>query len=210
MTKACSPQIEAWPHTNAQSSAIEECISLGPYHEPLLEHTMELYKFHRATELAQNFAALLAPGIKELLTRTDKNSVSPIILIPVPLHKRRIQERGFDQNLLLAQQLCNIIKKSMPEKSIQYRDDLVIRTRHTAHQTTVAANKRMMNLESAFALTPAASEIIPHETIILVDDIVTTGATLNTLAATLSPLKAKNIYAVSVLRSGEQGRANVP
>ncbi len=198
MTKVCHPQIEAWPHI---PSSIESFISLGLYHEPLLEHAMDLYKFHRATELARDFAALLAPGMQELLTRTDQSSLSPIILIPVPLHKRRIRERGFDQNLLLAKMICHFLQAGLPEQSIHYRDDLVIRTRHTKHQTTVTANERITNLENAFELTSVASSAIPNATVILIDDIVTTGATLNELAGVVHSLQPRIMHAASVLRS---------
>jgi ComF family protein len=197
---ACHPQIELWNHG---ANEIKKFVSLGLYHQPLLENAMDLYKFHRATELATLFATLLSPGISELLnTRNlDVTRDSPIILIPAPLHKHRIRERGFNQNLLLAQKITDELVQLFDRTLVTCRNDLIIRTRHTKHQTTVGAQQRATNLENAFALRPEAKDILPNATVILIDDIVTTGATLNELAHTIAPTKPLTIYAASVLRS---------
>ncbi len=224
IVNACDPQIELWNRsvvtdstTNAtlKKSRINKFVSLGLYHQPLLETAMDLYKFHRATELAAVFAKLLAPGITELINGTfadSRTAPSPIILIPVPLHKRRIRERGFNQNLLLAEKIVQEIRQThaeiLPHQEITCRNDLLIRTHHTKHQTTVTAQERAKNLENAFALTPGAELILNNATIILIDDIVTTGATLNELAATItraqSAIQSAEIHTASVLRSPKQ------
>ncbi len=203
----CEPSIEPWPHTDTLHSPhqITQHVSIGPYNTTILETAMDLYKFHRATELADVFATLLAPGIHQLIADAaagaPQNPPQSICIIPVPLHPRRIRERGFDQNLLLAQKITDELTQVFGRSTVTCRSDLIIRTRHTAHQTTVAANERVHNLEDAFTLTATAKTLLPHATIIFVDDIVTTGATLNTLAATVSPLQPTAVNAASVLRS---------
>src|SRR5690606_11682872 len=95
----------------------------------------------------------------------------PDCLLPVPLHAKRLRERGFNQSLLLAQSLSLQFK-------IPLAADLVIRQRETAVQSGMNARARRRNVRNAFALTGNA---LPPR-IAIVDDVVTTGSTTDEIA----------------------------
>jgi len=99
----------------------------------------------------------------------------PDALIPVPLHRARLRQRGYDQALELARPLARSLQVSL-------RDDLLLRTRHTLPQSRLGALQRRRNLRGAFVV-PQGSALPRHVT--LIDDVMTTGATLHAAARTL-------------------------
>ena len=106
-------------------------------------------------------------------------------LVPVPLHKDKLRERGYNQSLYLAQTLAQIA----PGASVL---DCLIRTRFTCTQTRLDRKDRFQNMKNAFALAPRIS-LNPKQTYILIDDVFTTGSTLNACAEALSLAGVKHI-----------------
>ncbi|MFW2478750.1 MAG: double zinc ribbon domain-containing protein [Lentimonas sp.] len=100
------------------------------------------------------------------------------ILVPVPLHPTKLRERGFNQSDKIAQMLENITKQRSKV------ENLLIRTRFTQTQTHLNREQRHQNVKNAFALAPNAV-VIPDQQYILVDDVFTTGSTLNACAQIL-------------------------
>jgi ComF family protein len=92
----------------------------------------------------------------------------PQLILPVPLHPRRLRERGYNQALELAKPLARAL-------GVACRHDLLQRTRHTDAQTGLDAAERRRNLRKAFALRQ--STVLPDHVVVL-DDVFTTGATL--------------------------------
>lgn len=115
-----------------------------------------------------------------------------LMLIPVPLHKTRIRERGFNQSLLL----CISISSQL---NIDYSDKVLVRTRYTQSQTKLNASKRQKNVANAFQVKSAES--IRGKTIILVDDVITTGATMNACAQALARCGASEIILISAAKA---------
>lgn len=99
------------------------------------------------------------------------------ILVPVPLHSSKLRERGFNQSERIAEALC----APTGAKSCQ---NLLVRTVYTQTQTRLSRAARHQNVKNAFALAGDAV-VIPDQTYILVDDVFTTGSTLNACAAAL-------------------------
>lgn len=136
------------------------------------------FKFRHAPWLAPVFA-------REML------SVFPDghdLLVPVPLHKSRLRERGYNQSLLLVKELHRLTK-------IPYGTQL-IRSRPTSHQTGLSRTARLDNLHNAFKVKKP--EQIQGKSIILVDDVFTTGATLRACAAALKQAGAENICGLTI------------
>ncbi len=98
------------------------------------------------------------------------------ILVPVPLHARRQRERGFNQSALLARALARAA-------AVPWRP-LLRRVADTPSQTAFDRRRRQANLKNAFALAPGAA-LNPQQRYILVDDVFTTGSTLNSCARAL-------------------------
>lgn len=99
------------------------------------------------------------------------------IIIPVPLHATKLRERGFNQSDRIAAMLVRSTDAAKVQK-------LLVRKVFTQTQTRLSRQARHQNVKNAFALAPDAV-VIPEQTYILVDDVFTTGSTLNSCAAVL-------------------------
>ncbi|MBI4709456.1 MAG: ComF family protein [Candidatus Portnoybacteria bacterium] len=123
---------------------------------------------------------------------TDK-----LILIPVPLHKKRLLWRGFNQAGLIALKINEDFK-------IPVLNNLIFRSRHTPPQMEIKNNlEREKNIFSAFRLNSnfdLKNNPIKNNVVILIDDICTTGSTLNECAKILKPLKPKEIWGLVIAR----------
>ncbi len=107
------------------------------------------------------------------------------ILVPVPLHPTKERERGFNQSLVIARSLND----ATMAKDLQ---NLLVRKVYTQTQTRLSRTARHQNVKNAFALVSDAV-VIPNQTYILVDDVITTGSTFNACAAALREAGATQI-----------------
>jgi ComF family protein len=110
-------------------------------------------------------------------------------VIPVPLHPERIAKRGYNQSTLLANALCNTLELSL-------YDNLIQRTRPTRPQVGLTHAERLQNVADAFAADP----LVSGKRWLLVDDVCTTGATLEGCAAALRAAGAIQVWAVVLAR----------
>lgn len=132
-------------------------LAVWPYQDGWQQAILD-FKFRNMPWLAAALAAELA---SVLPVETD-------LIVPVPLHKNRLRERGYNQSALLA--------KELSEKSGIAWQDCLMRVRDTPHQTGLSRSQRLKNLEHAFALRPG--QVVASKRIVLVDDVFTTGSTL--------------------------------
>jgi ComF family protein len=120
------------------------------------------------------------------------------LIIPVPLHPNRQAERGYNQSEKIAQGIYEGLKISKdPELSTK----ILVRSRDTPHQLGQGREERLSNLTGAF--TVEAIEVIQNKTILLVDDVLTTGATLAESAATLLEAGAAQVYIATLCAVAE-------
>ncbi len=134
------------------------------------------YKFHNRL----SYSKLLA----ELLLSKLINIEKPDCIVAVPLHSKRLYERGFNQS----HELAKIISKKL---KIPLVSEMVFRIRETEQQTGLDAKQRRRNIRGAFAVPNP----IEHKHVALIDDVVTTGSTVNELARVL---KKSGVHMVSV------------
>ena len=125
--------------------------------------------------------------IKVMITKISsyKDYFDGAILVPVPLHPTKERERGFNQSLVIAKSLND----ATMAKDLQ---NLLVRKVYTQTQTRLSRNARHQNVKNAFALASDAV-VIPNQTYILVDDVITTGSTFNACAAALREAGAPQI-----------------
>ncbi len=116
------------------------------------------------------------------------------LIIPVPLHRKRLRERGLNQSLLLAHGFFS-------QDAQVIRPDILVRTRDTAPQTRLGGKERRKNLRSAFAVTRRAD--ICGRSVCLVDDVLTTGATVIECAGALMRAGAGEIKVLTMARAVE-------
>lgn len=132
----------------------------------------------------------LAPALAALMPAPPAGS----LLLPVPLHPTRLGERGHNQSALLARELARRCALALDERSL-------LRVIDTPTQTRLARAERLKNLRHAFQLAPSAALQGRH--CVLVDDVMTTGATLATLARLLLDHGAARVDACVVARTPE-------
>ena len=120
------------------------------------------------------------------------------LLVPVPLSSARLRERGYNQSALLARALA-------PRWGVAMDDDALERTRATRTQTRLTPGERLANVRGAFRATAGAPERVRGKHVVLVDDVVTTAATLNACAAALFAAGARIVSYVTFGRARAAG-----
>ncbi len=134
---------------------------------------------------------LLAEWLKAALDDERLRNVSFDLMVPVPLHPARQRERGFNQASLLAESLSAEI--SLPCRAI------LERIRYTTTQTALDRSERMENLHNAFRLRKKAD--VRGLRVLLIDDVLTTGATLSECARVLKRAGAISVHAATAARA---------
>ncbi|MEI8241819.1 MAG: ComF family protein [bacterium] len=152
----------------------------------VLREILHQFKYGGATWLRQDLADLLHGCV---LARYAAEEVD--LVLPVPLHRQKQRDRGYNQAALLAAALA-------PRLGRPYAGDVLARTRATPTQTRLHADQRRRNVRGVFAVL--APEWVRGRTVLLVDDVMTTGATLSEAAATLKRAGAWRIWTVTVAR----------
>lgn len=144
------------------------------------------FKFKEHTAWARTFAMLMrsAPWMEPALDQAD-------MLIPLPLSHQRLRARGFNQTLLLAQALA-------PHK-VNAR--LLLRTRDTPAQHHLPRKDRLDNVRQAFAIEPLHAVALQGKQIVLLDDVMTSGATLRAAAAVLQEAGITRLTAMVFART---------
>ena len=118
----------------------------------------------------------------------------PSALVPIPLAPKRLRTRGYNQSEMLARALAR-------KWRIPVLPDLLVRTRETPTQTALTPGTRLANVRAAFAANVHCPMINEHWTLIVVDDVFTTGATLAEAARALEQAGARRIHGVTFARA---------
>lgn len=157
------------------------------YHDAYVKKTIWLLKYRGVK--------LLAKPMAELITRRIfKNNVryKNYIIIPIPLSKKRLRERGFNQSELIAKHIA-------AKMSIMIKTDVLYKKIHTESQVSIKDRaKRLNNIKGSFAVKNR--EAVKNKNIILIDDVCTTGATISEARKVLREAGAKKIIGAVVAR----------
>jgi ComF family protein len=144
------------------------------------------FKYRQALWLRDELADWLTACV-----RVWYPSFQPDFVCPVPLHRTRARERGYNQSALLASGLARRI-------GCPFRDDALVRTRATETQTHLTARQRLSNVSQAFKAAPAHR--LTGRTVLLVDDVMTTGATVSACARALKDAGCGVVCVVTLAR----------
>lgn len=178
-------------------------VSLLPYRDHLVQAVITEAKFHDARHAQEALGGVLAAYLLEEAFVASMQPYSATILIPVPLSRERLRERGYNQ----AERICKAAVRTLeryrkarfatvPEISID--TTLLLRSRDTTPQTELGGRARRTNLQDAFQVARPPD---PHTLYMLVDDVITTGATLSVAGAALHAAGAANILAIALAHS---------
>ncbi|NPV91565.1 MAG: ComF family protein [Firmicutes bacterium] len=157
-------------------------VVVGPY-TGMLRQAIHWYKFGRRKELADPLAMLLREQVKPIV---EAGSGEDLLVIPVPLHRDRLKERGFNQSELLARAMIKRMESEPGDRPrLLLRTDILTRPVETPSQTGLKRSERMVNLVGAFQAEEGRGRELSGRRVLLVDDIITTGSTSGECARVL-------------------------
>lgn len=172
---------------------------LFDYRHPPVKKSIWLLKYKSGRRLGSVFAEVLYKKILKELPKLNKleNFIEPI-LIPIPVAQKRRRERGFNQAELICKHLMKLHKKSNRNGADwTLEKDVLIKPKETEHQAKIEDRaKRLKNIIGSFAVKNEKK--IRGKNIILIDDVATTGATLNEARKILKQAGARQVIAFTV------------
>ena len=152
--------------------------------EGVIRQAVHQLKYQNLRAIAPDLAALLAEYLAD-------NPVPGKVLVPVPLHRKRLRERGYNQSELLVRELSRLIK--MPVFT-----DCLIRVKQTPPQArTAALEERQHNVADAFS---CLDRRLQGKQVLLIDDVSTSGATLDSCAVALKAGGAASVWGLTLAR----------
>ncbi|BDQ02695.1 ComF family protein [Ignavibacterium sp.] len=149
-----------------------------------VQHIIHALKYNRHFSVGIYFGKIIGNQIKDKL---DNWKID--LIIPVPLHKLKKAERGYNQSEFIA-------KGISVQTGIRWNKKIISRKKYTETQTHLTAEERQLNVKDAFKIKD--KDAVDGKNILLVDDVITTGSTISECAHQLILAGAKNIYATSM------------
>lgn len=169
---------------------LDGMVVASSYQQAIISHAVHLFKYNFIPELHLPLGKILARAILQT------ELALPEMIIPIPLHSRRLRWRGFNQSTLLARYLSENL---LANCEIPLEENILRRIRWTKPQMKIKDfHQRRKNLSSAFSVS--SPDMIKNKTILLVDDVATTGSTIFECARVLKKAGAKEVFAVVIAR----------
>lgn len=175
-----------------QKSHLDGIVAAASYENPVLKKLVHNFKYRFVGDISLPLAKL----ISRALVRND--FPLPDLLLPVPLHPKRLRWRGFNQSLLLAEYVSEELAPLLDTEVL----DILERKKYNRPQMNVKNYKqRLLNVRNIFGLKPDTNpDLIKNKNILLIDDIATTGATLEECAKVLKSAGAAEVFATVIAR----------
>lgn len=170
-----------WVEQLSLSDSLDAAFS-GWYFDDVLQQIIHALKYEEKRSVAGGLAKRLAG-----LFRVEIESLMFDAVVPIPLHSAKLRQRGFNQSESIAAPLAKELK-------IEYAPDLLRRRKNTISQTTLSLEERKENVSRAFK----SEDLKDHKRILIVDDILTTGATVTSSAAALKDAGAEFVAVLTV------------
>lgn len=177
-------------HCRRQNPSFDFAWSACLYEDPLKD-LIHRFKYHQKTGLRRILADLMASFIREYNLDMEQFDV----IIPVPLSSTRLRERGYNQTQLLAEELVRTF-------SIPCTGNHLVRARHTQPQTLLDEKQRWTNIKGAFTIRQP--NVLKRKNILLIDDLLTTGATACEAARALKAAGAGTVGVLTLAITGER------
>jgi ComF family protein len=175
----CSKCIKDPPH-------FDKVVTIFRYNE-IIKKIISNLKYHDQTFIAKKIAKLLFNKIKPELENIDYVAI-------IPLHQNKIKKRKFNQVALISKEIA----KHDPKK---YISDLLFRTKETQTQVKLTQQQRQSNIKRAFMVNKKHQDRIMDKTILLIDDVMTSGATIEACSKALKKRKAKKIIVLTLAKT---------
>lgn len=184
------------PNCQSEPPAYHRCISTFVYQSPLDRIILRLKNDPYTTEIKQ-LSALLA----EHIFHSYPNGSLPDLLIPMPLHWQKMARRGFNQSLVIGNMLSRYLLHQH-STSVKVSTEICDRVTNNQAQQTLDRKQRTRSVKNAFAVSSEAARTIKGLSVAVVDDVVTTGATANSIATALRNAGAEQVDIWCLARTG--------
>ncbi len=158
----------------------------------VIQQWIQQYKFHHQLDLHTLFAHCIQQ-------RMAAQHIDADLILAVPIHPRRLKQRGFNQCSLIAQRVSRAL-------GIPFDDNILVRHKHSAAQMTLPAKQRHQNIKGCFTVTRCLHSL----RLILLEDVITTGATINEAAMTLKAHGALSVQVWAIARATDQAPPTQP
>ena len=167
--------------------------ALFQYKNKLSRKAIWAIKYNKNQKIIKKFSNMLYEFILENITdETSFSNFNNPLFIPIPMHKNNLKMRGYNQSELIAKEIFKIDEG----KNFDISLDALIKIEETPHQSTLKnKSERLKNLKNCFC---ADEKLVKNRNIILIDDVITTGTTMNEASKTLKNAGAKNIIGFSL------------
>lgn len=164
------------------------------YKDPIVKKIIHSFKYKNRKDLKKTIGEILyAKIIEELYDLKTFKNFNNIILIPIPLSKKRQRERTYNQSMLIVKEIIKLDKN----KNFILGKNILIKNKNTKHQANIKNRKeRLKNVIGTFSVIN--KEKIKNKNIILIDDVITTGATLKEARKELKKSGAKRVIAFTL------------
>ncbi|MBI5139267.1 ComF family protein [Candidatus Nomurabacteria bacterium] len=171
---------------------------LYEYRHPSIKSAIWLLKYKGRKKLANTFAeAIYGKIIEELADLSVMENFNEPVLIPIPLSSKRYRTRGYNQASLICKKLIEIDKKNNSSCNLKLEKDVLVKIKNQEHQAHIENRRaRFENIAGSFTVKNEGR--IKNKNIILIDDVITTGATLSEAKKTLKQYGAKSVIAFTV------------
>ncbi|HAE36641.1 MAG: hypothetical protein UR85_C0004G0021 [Candidatus Nomurabacteria bacterium GW2011_GWF2_35_66] len=169
-------------------------ISLYDYRDPIVKESIWKLKYHKTPYIGQRFGQLL---YKELIEEVSSLQIFsqgfPILVVPVPISHDKKKNRGYNQSEIIARSFCYSAEKSI----FQLKNKTIVKKSNTIPQAKLTnRTRRLQNIKGAFELSVGAS--VKGKTIIIIDDVTTTGGTMLEMMKVLKKNGAKKVVGFAV------------
>ena len=174
--------------------AFERAVSYAFYQDNM-RNAIHALKYDRMHPAARRMGRMLAQAIAQLAGEAP----AEMLVVPIPLHRSRQSERGFNQARLLAAHALKALRSSHCEWKLTLAPAALMRLRATESQASLTPRERRMNVRGAFSVSDPAAVKDRH--ILLIDDILTTGATARAAALALKRAGAATVWVATLARA---------
>jgi ComF family protein len=171
-----------------------KAVSFGLYQGRMRE-AIHALKYERLHPAARGLGRMLAEAIGELAGEAP----AEMLMIPVPLHRSKYAQRGFNQARALAAEALGILHTTHPEWRLTLAASTLMRLRATDTQAGLTPRQRRQNVRGAFSVSDPAQ--VRQRSVLLIDDILTTGATARAAAKTLMDAGATQVWVATLARA---------
>ncbi|MFP5206988.1 MAG: ComF family protein [Acidobacteriota bacterium] len=169
-------------------------VAYGLY-EGRMRDAIHAFKYNRLYPAAGGLGRMLAVAIAGLAGEAP----AEMLVVPVPLHRSKYAQRGFNQARALASEALRALRQSHPEWKLTLAPRTLMRLRATESQAGLTPRQRRLNVRGAFSVTDPAVVTMKH--VLLVDDILTTGATARAAAGACARAGAASVWVATLARA---------